>query len=30
VSRRYWLILQLAAIAAGIYGANILFDWVTT
>lgn len=28
--RTYWLIVQLLAIAAGIYGAVLLFEAVTT
>ncbi len=27
--RLYWLLVQLAAIAGGIYGAVRLFDWAT-
>lgn len=28
--RTYWLVVQLLAIAAGIYGAVLLFEAVTT
>jgi hypothetical protein len=27
--RLYWLFVQLAAIAGGIYGGVLLFDWAT-
>lgn len=27
--RLYWLVVQLAAVAGGIYGAVRLFDWAT-
>jgi len=27
--RLYWLLVQLAAIAGGIYGGVRLFDWAT-
>lgn len=29
-NRTYWLVVQLLAIAAGIYGAVLLFEAVTT
>ena len=28
-SRFYWLTVQLASVAGGIYGAIRLFDWAT-
>jgi hypothetical protein len=28
--RTYWLVVQLLAIAAGVYGAVMLFEAVTT
>ena len=28
-SRLYWLLVQLGAVAGGIYGAVRLFDWAT-
>lgn len=27
--RLYWLLVQLAAVAGGIYAAVLLFDWAT-
>jgi hypothetical protein len=27
--RLYWLLAQLAVVAAGIYGGTRLFDWAT-
>jgi hypothetical protein len=27
--RLYWLLVQLAAVGAGIYGAVRLYDWAT-
>jgi len=28
-ARVYWLVVQLAAVAGGVYGAVSLFDWAT-
>ncbi len=28
-ARFYWLVVQLAAIAGGIYGGVLLFNWAT-